>query len=194
MDKQDKGKQQKRKRNLSNLPIFGYQLLIFLAQIFILVACIEYTQILYTNDILPDKQVAENYPQTTCLVLAKKLSQKGRLVHRYRADFQVSYEVKDNPYKSWVTGNGLDQAFFHNRAAQEDLLSQFEVGQTYPCWYNPEIPQIAVLVLRHDLSSTLPLAVPTIIGLIAIYYILKGIFKFFGLIAATIDEKKRYKK
>jgi hypothetical protein len=190
----DPKKMPKRKRDLSNLPLIGYQLLIFLVQIFILVACIEYTQILYNNNILPDKQVKDNYVQASCLVLDKKLSQKGRLIHRYRADFQLSYTVNENPYKTWATGNGLDQAYFRDRSAQEETLAQFEIGQTYPCWYNPQIPQLAVLVLRHDWASTMPLIVPTVVGLIAIYYILKGIFKFFGLISLILQEKKRYKK
>lgn len=176
------------------LPIFGFKLLVFFLQIFILFICIEFAQIIYNNDILPDKLVKESFSETSCTIIAKKLSERGKIVHRYRADFLVSYLVNDIPYQSWVTGNGLDQAFSHKRGPQEDTLAQFEVKESYPCWYNPQIPQIAVLVLRHNWTSTLPLAVPTIIGLIAIYYILKGILQFLGALVAAVQNSQRYKK
>ena len=188
----------KKPRDLAVVPLAGYKLLLFFAQIFILLACLEFTQIFYTNDILPDKEVRDNYIQTSCVVLAKKLSQKGHILHRYRADFLISYEVNTKPLQAWATGNGLDHAFFRDRGEQEDALSQFEVGNNYPCWYNPVTPQLAVLVLRHDWASTLPLAVPTIVSLVTAYYLLKSILQFFGLLAyktrEIIEENKRRKK
>jgi|GEM_PF-1351141 len=184
--------------NINTIPLVGYRILFFLAQIFILVVCIEFMQVLYNNDILPDKLVKETYIQTDCTILSKKLDEKGRLIKQYRADFQVNYLVNDKVYQAAVTGNGLDQAYFHKRQPQQDILDQFVIGSSYPCWYNPQIPQIMVLVLRHNWSSTLPLAIPTIIGLIALYYILKNIFVFLGLLASTTREMTRsgrhYKK
>ncbi len=184
----------KKSGNFSNLPFLSYQVLAFFLQIFILFVCIEFAQIIYNNDILPDKLVKENFPETTCTIVSKNLSEKGKMVLRYRADFLVSYAVNGNPYRAWVTGNGLDQAFFHEREPQENALAQFAVGQAYPCWYNPQIPQIAVLVMRHNWTSTLPLAVPALIGLIALYFILKSIFQFLGTLVSVSQNGPRYKK
>jgi len=111
------------------------------------------------------------------------MSERGSLIHHYRADFLISYPVNGKIYQAWVTGNGLDQGFFRDKTLQEETLTSFDVGGTYPCWYNPKFPQQAVLVMRHNWSSTLPLAVPTVIAIIAIYYILKGTFQFLGLIS-----------
>lgn len=181
-------------RNLKAVPHFSYQLLIFFIELFILFACIQYAQLVYNNDILPDKMVEENYPQVSCVILSKKLGEEGHLLHRYRAEFLVSYMVNNTPYRTWVTGNGLDQAFFRERAPQEEILAQFEVGASYPCWYNPGIPQIAVLVIRHDWASTLPLAVPAIIGLITLYYLLKNSLQFFGRLLTFISDRTKFKK
>ncbi len=187
-------KNKKPSRNLSVLPLFTYQVLVFLVQIFILIICIEYTQIIYNNDILPDKEVKENFLQTACTVVSKKLSEKTRLVHGYRADFLISYTVNNIPYQRWVTGNGLNQSFFHEQELQEQTLNQFELGSSYTCWYKPEAPQIAVLVLRHNWVSTLPLIIPTFIGLVAIYYILKNLLQFMGAVFQSLQGKTRFKK
>lgn len=178
----------------SNLPFLIGRIFLIIAQALIVFACYFYMQIVYTNNILPDKLVSENYVETSCTVLSKNMAQVGRFVHRYRADFMVSYKAKDATYQTHVTGNGLDQGYFHDRGPQEETLALFNVGENYPCWYNPEVPQLAVLVMRHNWMSTLPLMVPTAIGLIAIYYLIKGLFQFFGMIRDSFqDKKKRYK-
>ncbi len=176
------------------LPLFSYRLLLFFAEILIFFFCIGFVDLIYTNDILPDKMVKEDYPETACVVVSKKLSEHKHLLHRYRADFLVNYTVNGTPFESWATGNGLDQAFYHDRAAQVETLAEFDIGSSYPCWYNPQNPQIAVLVMRHGWSSTLPLIIPTAIGLIALYYLLKNIFQFFGLLVAANEKETRFKK
>jgi len=191
MDKKNK----KGNRNLSTLLPLGYQLTIFLVQIVILIACIEYARIIYKDEVLPDKMVKDNFSQIACTVVSKKLSEKVHLVHSYRADFLISYEVNNVPYQTWVTGNGLDQDFFHQREPQETTLSQFQIGSAYTCWYDPKAPQIAVLVLRHDWISTLPLIIPTLIALIVIYYIIKGTLQFGGVLFNILrSSKSRFKK
>lgn len=177
--------------------VIGGRLVFFVIHILIVMACITFIDLYYKNNILPDKLVQETFIENSCVVTEKKLSTKGHIIHRYRADFMVSYQVGDTPYHSWVTGNGLDIAYYRHRDVQEDALTQFSVGASYPCWYNPKYPQIAVLVLRHDFTSTVPLLVPTIISIIAMFYILKGILQFFGVLSSKtreiIKKKRRLK-
>jgi len=58
--------------DLRNLPLIGGRLIIFIANIFILSICIFYIQLIYSNNIIPDKHVKENFTQITCTVTAKK--------------------------------------------------------------------------------------------------------------------------
>lgn len=174
-----------------NLPLFSGRALLYFAQVIIFILCLSYIEVVYYNNILPDKLVDDDFMQTTCTVQAKELSTSGRMMHRYRANFLVSYMVNDVPRQAWVTGNGLDQAYYSDQAPQEETLRQFDVGSTYQCWYNPESPQMAVLVLRHDWMSTLPLLVPSVIAMIMFYYIVKEALKFFGFISLKAKERKK---
>lgn len=166
-----------------NIREAGVKVLYFIAQVIVLIASIAYLNFIYFNDILPDKEVKENFVQTNCTVNNKQLATRGHVVHSYRANFLVTYTVNGINYRSWVTGNGLDQAFFSDQDSQQAALDQFEINASYPCWYNPETPQIVVLVLRHDWASTLPLLIPSVLALIAAYYVLLNILLFFGLIS-----------
>jgi hypothetical protein len=169
-------------------------LFLFIAQFFILLICFAYIEFIYYNNILPDKEVVEEFTQSNCSIIKKELGEKGHVIHRYRANFLVTYAVNNFEYKTWATGNGLDQAYFHDQDQQQGLLDQFDVSVSYPCWYNPNAPQIVVLVLRHDWMSTLPLAVPTIVGLITFYYFMKAILLFFGFISHKTKEIAKKKR
>jgi hypothetical protein len=173
------------------LPLISGKALLYIAQIIIFFLCLGYMDAVYNNNILPDKLVDDDFTQTTCTVMAKELGTKGRMGHHYRANFLISYTANGSNYQTWVTGNGLDQSYFREREAQEETLSQYDIGGSYPCWYSPQTPQLAVLVLRHDWASTLPLLVPTVIAIISLYYIIKGALQFFGFIKLKAAEKKK---
>jgi hypothetical protein len=181
----------------SLIPLIGTRLIFFIAEILILIACVCYIEVLYDNEILPDKEVKETYTQTTCTLVSKKMLTAGSHINHFRANFLISFMVNGVATQAYATGNGLDQSYSHHQDRQQDILDQFAVGSSYPCWYNPQVPQMAVLVLRHDWMSTLPLAVPAVIALITLYYLLKSILQFFGLIGSKtreiIDPKKHFK-
>ncbi|HVY53902.1 MAG TPA: hypothetical protein VHA13_05225 [Gammaproteobacteria bacterium] len=178
-----------------NLPLLSGRAFVYFAQVIIFIFCLSYIELVYYNNILPDKLVDDEFTQTSCTVQAKQLATIGHKNIRYRANFLISYLVNDTPYQVWVTGNGLDQAYHHDQEAEAETLNQFDVGGSYPCWYNPNSPQIAVLVLRHDWMSTLPLLIPTVIAIIMFYYITKSTLQFFGFIKSKSRERKRrYKK
>lgn len=165
----------------------GNRLLLLAGQIVVLLICFIYLEHVYIKNILPDKTAKDSFVQTQCLLLDKKLSSKGRLLSQYRADFLIAYNINDVAYQRWVSGNGLDNSWARTRANQELLLSQYQVNANYDCWYNPAYPSIAILVMRHNWLSTLPLILPSIISVITLYYLLKNI----SLLLAAIKYKAK---
>ena len=160
-------------------------------QLFILFVCIAYVQHVYFTNILPDKMAKESFLQTSCFLISKKLADKGHLVHRYRADFLVSYHVNGVQYNRWVSGNGLDRSYSKTSAGKEDLLAQYDVGKSYPCWYDPDSPQSIVMVMRRDWFSILPIIVPLAVGVLTLYYCLKS---FFHVIDSLIVRSRKRQK
>lgn len=155
----------------------GRQILFFILQLIIFIFCVWYIQFIYYLDILPDKQVRESYLATNCTVLQEKISTQTGLGNSYRADFLVNYSINGMSYQAWVSGNGLNRSFTSDRASQSDILTQFNMGSNYPCWFNPQNPKIVVLVLRHSWTSTFPLLIPCVIGLITLFYLSINLFE-----------------
>jgi hypothetical protein len=166
------------------------RLALLLVQFLILIMCVGYMEYTYTVNILPDKAVKENFTQVDCYLMTKRLSTAGHVIHGYRADFLISYNVGGTQYNRWVSGNGLDASFTSNLNEQEDLLTQYEVGATYPCYYDPNNPQLAILVLRHNWLSTFPLMIPSVVALIVFYYFLKNLFFLLALARTTARNRK----
>lgn len=167
----------------------GRNILLLIGQSIALVICVLFIESVYYTNILPDKTVNDTYEVAQCTITDKKLHMHGTLVHTYRADFLVNYSVDTKAYNAWVSGNGLDFAYSSDRAGQEQSLTQFDVGQSYPCWYNPENPKMVVLVLRHNWSSTFPLFIPSVIFLIVLYYFVRTLFELLGVATTTAREK-----
>lgn len=165
----------------------GRQVALMSGQIIALVLCLIYFQYLYKVNISLDKKAATFFQQTDCFIVSKKLNIKSRLIDGYRADFLISYNVNGVQYHHWISGNGLDVSFSLNQGAQEDILTRFDVGGTYPCWFNPEKPHIAFIVKRHNWLSALALIFPSLIGLITLFYFMKNVIEL-------LRKSKRIKK
>ena len=161
---------------------------LLVVQFFVLLFCAGYVIYIYTDDIHPDKQAKTDFVQTTCLVVSKKLNMHEHLFGmQYRADFLISYNVDGTQYNRWVSGNGLRSDFSSGRVGKENILAQFDEGGTYTCWYDPTNPQVAVIVMRHSWSSTLPLMIPAVISIILLYYFFQTLF---GLIRDLIARSR----
>ncbi|OGT42583.1 MAG: hypothetical protein A3F42_01070 [Gammaproteobacteria bacterium RIFCSPHIGHO2_12_FULL_37_34] len=152
---------------------------LLIGQFIILLSCIFYIEYFYSENIYPDKRAKEVFVQTTCALLNKKLNAQASSPNNYlyRADFLIHYSVNNIPYTHWVSGNGLNTAFTKHSAPKEEILSQFNVGNAYPCWYDPNNPSIAILVMRHYWFSTFPLILPSIIGVIVFYFLLTNLLE-----------------
>ncbi len=87
----------------------GSRLAWLIGQVIVLIVCVAYINFVYYQNILPDKMVAETYGVSTCNIVGKQLTTRGRVVHHYRADFLVSYLANGKMYQSVASGNGLDR-------------------------------------------------------------------------------------
>lgn len=151
---------------------------ILLGQFFITLLAFIYLDYVYLANIRPDQLAKQQFVQTDCLVMSKKLSTKGKILRRYRADFLVNYHANGAQYNRWVSANGLDMSHTIRNNTQQKLLSDYENGITYPCWYNSKNAEEAFLVPRNNWLS-LPMFLVALIGLgTFILFIKNGVLLF----------------
>lgn len=145
--------------------------LMVIGQLALIAVCAIFIKYQYTADIHPDQEARNTFQQSNCLVVSKKLSIVGGYAQLYRADFLIHYNVDGVQYNHWVSGNGLDKSYGFRRSTQEDLLAQYQEGETYSCWYDSDQPQVSILLLRHDWYSFLLLLMAGFVGLMAAYFL-----------------------
>lgn len=89
------------------------------------------------------------YRQATCTIVNKRIvvnSDSDGNTHRPEFEFEFAVPdedrvVKAKGYDNWnVSSSG--------RSGKQAILDRYEVGKTYPCWYDPQNPTRAVLVRR----------------------------------------------
>jgi hypothetical protein len=161
----------------ADLNITGRRILKLLVQFLILLVSFIYIDYVYFTNILPDQRARINFRETECLMLSKKLSTKGKIFHRARADFLVSYRANGTQYNRWVSGNGLDMNYTMSIASQELVLAEYQNGRNYTCWYNPDNAEMVALSLRHSWVSLYFLIIPVIAGLVALILFLRNIWQ-----------------
>lgn len=158
----------------------GSRVALLLGQFIVIAFCLTYIEIVYFNRILPDKIANETFQPVDCFLVNKKLNTKTVFYKSYRADFLITYNVEGVQYSRWATGNGLDRNFTTNMAEQTTKLGNYNVGQAYTCYYDPQNPEVAVFMLRQNWQSTFPLMVPSVVAIITFYYFLINLFVLMG--------------
>jgi hypothetical protein len=112
--------------------------------------------------LLLDWMANHSYLPNSCVVLDKRLDStmkdvvvrvngeglnETKNVPVYHPEIQIRYEVDGRKYEIWtydaIAGVSTD------RSAQQAIVDSFQVGATYPCWYDPNHPDKAVLVRGH---------------------------------------------
>lgn len=157
----------------------GNRIVFLLGQILVILACIVYIDFIYITNIIPDRRVRSTFVETNCTLISKILNTHGGIVQGYRADFFLSYKTADGrDFKRWAYGNGLDDTFAETSGRSSAILSQYEVGGEYPCYYDPTNPEQVVLVLREKWLSIIPVVIPASIMLVMLYLLIRSILKF----------------
>jgi hypothetical protein len=112
--------------------------------------------------LLLDWRANHRYLPNSCVVLDSKLAiTMKELVVRvggddaietkrvpvYHPEIQIRYEVDGRKYEVW-TYDAVARVST-DRAAQQAIVDGFQLGATYPCWYDPDRPDRAILVRGH---------------------------------------------
>ncbi len=123
-----------------------------------------------------DVRVFTVWRPATCTIVGKELGSSGgsgKSRPSYRPEISFRYEVGGKEFNctgwdSWAlsAGYGGGSAKFYER-----VLDRYEVGATYPCWYDPSDPSKAVLVRRVRILyvlAVMPLAL-AVLGAVGLY-------------------------
>lgn len=166
-------------------------LLIFYA---VLIVCSLLCIKLVYSFILPEKHVKQDFQMTYCNILARKISYSGQRVNKYRADFLVKYNIYDQEFIVWASGSGIKNAYLSNYQQQFAILQQFNIGDAYPCWYDPQSVKKVVLIVNYNWLSTLPLVVPLVVGFMSFFFLSIELRNFYlHCVLLNIKRKKRKK-
>ena len=99
--------------------------------------------------VVPEWRANRHFVETTCTVLSKHLGQSSEAESpRWRPEVEIEYQVDGQTYRPTI----YDAAGMYSisRDSAEQKLDRFEVGQEYPCWYDPIDPGRAVLVQGYS--------------------------------------------
>jgi hypothetical protein len=120
---------------------------------------------------LLDWRANNRYLPNSCVVLDRRLAAgtsedvvvRGDVpstVQRpsYHPEIRIRYEVGGREYRVWTYSALVRPS--PDRAAQQAIVESFRVGGTYPCWYDPDRPERAILVRVHAPGSHFALLVP----------------------------------
>jgi hypothetical protein len=165
-------------RNFSNRPGCVFT---FLGTIFILVAVVLLA--IAGNELLQE----QGYQSGQCTITARQLlhenstststyingTKKTTSTDAYAPYFE--YTVRTAGGRSY-TASGYDgsNTYTSDRAGQQAIVDQYNIGQSYQCWYNPANPTQAILVRHPDWLFFL-------IG--GVFLLLGGLFAIVGILA-----------
>lgn len=90
----------------------------------------------------------------------------------YAPRFRVRFSLDGRTYSPWAS---YDVADLHDsdRQRSETLLARFEVGQDYPCWYDPRNPERVIVARGYTWFAWLMLLVPVpfvAVGGVGLFY------------------------
>jgi Protein of unknown function (DUF3592) len=109
--------------------------------------------------VVPEWRANRHFSETTCTVLEKHVGQSSEAESpRFRPEIEIEYRVDGETYRP--TTYDAAGMYSISRESAEQALDRFEVGEKYPCWYDPIDPGRAVLVLGYSGWLYLSLLVP----------------------------------
>ena len=121
----------------------------------------------YVSAVLLESRANNRYLPNSCLVLDRRLAtgMSDVVVVRdgehwtqpkpsYHPEIEIQYEVGGRKYEVW-TYDAIFR-FSTDRAAQQAIVDSFRVGANYPCWYDPDRPERAILVRGNARLSLTP--------------------------------------
>jgi hypothetical protein len=127
--------------------------------VFLLVGAI-FVSLGYFLILRPEMEVGRRFVEGRCEILGRQIieeekrsksSTKSRSLSKrmhYRPEFHIRYEVAGKTLEAHTWR--IVESSSTSKTSQEKVLARFEVGQSYPCWYDPADP--ARVVLENGVS------------------------------------------
>ena len=155
-------------------------------QIMVYAMCITFlvclsVMLFFAFIVFDDIRKFSSYGKTTCTILDKKIQlstgSTGKSKSRVYDPFvSVRYNVKG---KEIVSADSIAKgAFLSNReTSAEKTLALYELGKSYPCWFDPEDPQEFLLKRSLSFAWYLLCLGPLILFLISSRYLLRKLRK-----------------
>ncbi len=133
--------------------------------LFVLVGCGTLVMLVW-GFLLLDWRANNRYLPNSCMVLDRRLARAEGQVNpeggkggpTYHPEIKIRYEVDGRKYEVW-TYDAIFM-FYPDQAGQQAIVDSFQVGATYPCWYDPDSPDKAILVRGHAWAPYILLVVP----------------------------------
>ena len=116
--------------------------------------------------IVPEWRTNNRYVPSSCVVLDKRISHDNNAAAKGGADYpeiKIRYEVDGRKHEVWAYKAVIT---LRQRPAAQAIVDSFQVGAIYPCWYDPDRPEKAVLVRGYSWSAVVLLLVPVVFLLI----------------------------
>jgi len=95
--------------------------------------------------------VYQTYEQGSCTLLSGGVIGHGGKHPAWTVSFRYTVSTKAGRVES--EGYDLPKSSFFSRQSAQSAAEQYTIGKSYPCWYNPQKPTLAALVL-HRTSLT----------------------------------------
>lgn len=121
---------------------------------------LAFLALILSSLVIPEWRVNNRFRPVTCRIVDKKVEEttdQGSV--NYRPRLQVEYVVGDQSFRPWTYDVG--GVYSASRDEQQAVLDQYQVGATYPAWYDPAEPGRAVLVRSYTWFAWLMLLLPT---------------------------------
>ncbi len=135
----------------------GASLGLFFALVF-LGGCVSLGLVL-VNATIPTYRARHKFVASTCRMLDKRIVEStSDAGTSYQPDFRIEYQVTGRSYEAWTYEN--PQLFTSDRTSSQAILDQFQIGEEYPCWYDPHDPTQVVLERGYGVFAWLILLVP----------------------------------
>jgi hypothetical protein len=107
---------------------------------------------------LPELRVNRDFVETTCRVVDKQLDQEVD-AYAFRPKIKIEFQVAGVTHRVETTYD-IAGRYNADRHHSQAILDAFQVGQEYPCWYDPRDHERAVLVQGYSWYATLMLLFP----------------------------------
>ena len=114
--------------------------------------------------VLPQWKMLSESIAAQCTVLETRIETRiEESAVLYRPEIRIKFTSEEGTVVVWTyDSDTLTQSggFSTNRKMAENIVSQYEVGQTVPCWYRPNDPEKAVLKRETSVWGWYFLAIP----------------------------------